>query len=96
MYATNAGDSRISIKMVELAAELTTIEDDILPDIYEELALLTSPDYIPDENPDHEFREQDIEYLEAEKISNERRARVIRQEMERLSTIATSADTPVD
>lgn len=27
---------------------------------------LTSPDYNPDQNPDHECREQDIEFLEYE------------------------------
>lgn len=50
---------------VELEGELHVYEE-ILKDAQENLAWLLRPDYKPEENSDDEFREKDIEDLEAE------------------------------
>ncbi len=50
---------------VELEGELHVYEE-ILKDAQENLAWLQRPDYKPEENPDDEFREKDIEDLETE------------------------------
>lgn len=50
----------------DLESELVTLEDDILPDLQKQLASLTDPNYKPADNPDHELREQDIEFLSTE------------------------------
>jgi len=64
-------------------AELQTIETDILPDLRASLNWLMRPDYKPEENPDHEHREQDIDYLLDEIERNQKRARYLRQKSRR-------------
>ena len=52
-------------KEIEKEAEITTLQQ--LISMYEDsLNWLISPDYNADKNPDHDFREQDIEYFENE------------------------------
>ena len=69
------------IRKDELEGDLIVIEKEILPDFREELAWLTSPDYKPEDNPDHEFRDEDIEFLEAEIRENEKRAAYLRKKL---------------
>ena len=53
------------LREIEDEGELHVYEE-ILKDAQEHLAWLTRPDYKPEENPDDELRETDIEALEAE------------------------------
>lgn len=85
MKATNITNNPIAIKMVELAAELTEIEDNIIPYLTDELKRLTATDYDPYKNPDDQYREDDIEYLTSELAENKKRAIEIRHKMEQLS-----------
>lgn len=45
---------------------LRIIEEEILVELRKDLAELTSPDYKAEDNPDHELRDEDIEYIRAE------------------------------
>lgn len=49
-----------------LEADLIIIQNELLPDARSQLAWLTSPDYKPEENDDHDLRSQDIEDLQRE------------------------------
>ena len=53
------------LREIEDEGELHVYEE-ILKDAQEHLAWLTRPDYKPEQNPDDELRETDIEALEAE------------------------------
>jgi hypothetical protein len=61
--------------------DLLTIEQDILPDLRNGLTWLTRPDYKPEENPDDEYRAQDIEHLKAEIRDNEKRVAYLRKKL---------------
>lgn len=54
-----------------LEGEVITLEKDILPDLKTSLAWLTSENYNPADNPDHELKQHDIDNLEAEILSEE-------------------------
>ncbi len=90
MKATNITNNPIAIKMVELAAELTVIESDLIPNLTDELKRLTSTDYDPSQNQDDEFRQDDIDYLNSEIAQNKKRAIEIRRKMEQLSAEYTN------
>lgn len=84
-------------RIQEWEGDLITIENDILPDLHDQLAVLTDPNYKPEENADDEFRDRDIEVLKMEINANEKRAAYLRKETWniRLKLMNTQADNQV-
>ncbi len=66
-------------EQIEKEAEIVTIENDILPELREQLNALTSPDYDPAKNADNEYRERDIGFLEDEIVEALKRLRTLKQ-----------------
>lgn len=70
------------VNIEELLDELRLLEEEIIPQTKKDLDWLTSPDYKPEDNPDHDERDADIEYLSNELAEAERRAAQIKQRLE--------------
>jgi hypothetical protein len=73
----------MSLTEEELCEELRLLEEEIIPKTQKDLEWLTSPDYKPEDNPDHAERDADIEYLTSELNEAIRRAAQIKQRLER-------------
>lgn len=56
----------------EVEGDIHVMENELIPDLEKTLAYLTDPDYKPDDNPDHEYREQDIDDCEWELAVHQR------------------------
>jgi hypothetical protein len=65
-----------------LQEDLRVIEEEILPDLRQQLTELTSPDYKAEENQDHNLRDQDIEWLQSQIHNYERIAARRRKQIE--------------
>lgn len=61
--------------------ELSTIEDDLLPDVRRQLADLEGPDYKPEENRDHDLLDDDIDGLISEIKELTKRAKILRKKL---------------
>lgn len=69
--------------IIEIEAEIATIED-IIQDNQKHLEYLTDPCYDQNQNVDHEYREADIEYLQAEILAHEQRLEILEKALQRM------------
>lgn len=51
----------IFITIDEVEGDIYVMKNELIPDLEATLAYLTDPSYKPETNPDHEYREQDID-----------------------------------
>lgn len=70
--------------IVEVEGDIHVMEKELIPDLKKTLAYLTSPDYDPDLDPDHEFRKQDIEDCDYELLSHRKDLRTSREKLQKL------------
>ncbi len=77
--------------MSAISGGIVTLENDILPELREQLAWLTRSDYKPSDNADHEYRDQDIEDLIAEICEHEADLQRLTQRLLKIETLTANA-----
>ena len=77
----------IETELDETIGTIIVLEEEIIPDLKERLEWLTSPDYNPEDNPDHDLREHDIEFGESELAKEEGALECAKKRFERLERL---------
>jgi hypothetical protein len=75
------GENMTNDERWDIEAQITTIEEEILPGYKKSLAALTSPDYDPAQNADNDLREQDIDFFENEIAEAEEELKNLKQRL---------------
>lgn len=76
--------TKLEIEIIETEGDIQITVDEIIPDIQKQLDYLTSPDYDPAGNVDHDLRQDDIEYLSSELLSEQKDLYALQKKLKRL------------